>query len=71
VSEEDDHMQAVYLKKPRGDPSSPVRTTNSHKDFKSRVNFQEGEQVTENNWRNITPRKSNTNRSCTLLHPVA
>jgi hypothetical protein len=71
ASEEDGRKWAVYLKKPRGDPSTPVHTANSHKDFKSCVDFQGDEQVTDTHWCNMAPGKSNTNRSGALLHPVA
>jgi hypothetical protein len=71
VSEEEGRWHTVYLKKPRDDPSAPVRTTNSRKDFKSLVNFQDDEQVTDTHWRKMTPGKSNTNHSSALLHSVA
>jgi hypothetical protein len=71
ASDEDGRTQAVYLKKPRGDPSAHVDKVTSRKDFKSRVNFQEDEQVIDTHWCNTTSGKSNTNRSGALLHPVA
>jgi hypothetical protein len=37
-SEEDGRRRVVYLMRPRDDPSAPTRTTNSRKDFNSRVN---------------------------------
>jgi hypothetical protein len=38
-SEGNGHMQVVYLKRARGDPSPLARTTNSHEDFNSCVGF--------------------------------
>jgi hypothetical protein len=70
ASEEDGRRRAVYLKSPRDNPLAPIRTANSHKDFNSRVNFLENEQVTDTHWHNTTLGKSNTNRSGALLPPI-
>jgi hypothetical protein len=70
ASEEDDRRRAIYLKSPRYNPSAPIRTANSHKDFNSHVNFSENEQVTDTHWHNTALGKSNTNRSGALLPPI-
>jgi hypothetical protein len=41
MSEEDRRRRVVYLKKPKGAPSAPIRTMKGHKPKKSRVGFQE------------------------------
>jgi hypothetical protein len=71
ASEEDGRRWVVYLKRLRDDPSAPVRTANSRKDFNSHVDFQEKEQVTDTNWRNTAPGRSNTNHLGALLPSIA